>query len=363
MDDVTSAADPAVEVDLGRARHSGHHLRQRRRRARQPVELPAAVVRHPDGVRSGFDRAARVDAGHHPLHDNGPAPDLLQPAEVRPHDCRVEQLVDDVEHPEPLTYAEVGRGEVAHGQAVPDELAHGLPPEPACVAQQVARLRQARPRRHGEPVAQVALPARRDRDVDGQDERAITRGTCALHHPTGQVAVPPDVELEPHRPGARVGDVLQAPREGRAQGRDDVRGRRCLRGSELTAGVHHRCQTHRSEHDRRADGGAQQRRGLTPVGHVGQRARNEGQLLQRLPVAPDRQLVLSAAFDEVEHRLRQAARGQSLHVVHTALAPQAHPHADHGFRLWRSWAIRCAAALRSRSRSLPAETKTAPSAT
>jgi len=70
-----------------------------------------------------------------------------------------------------------------------------------------------------ETGAHVALAASEDRCVDGQDQRLVAGRLRALDEILHQASVAPYVDLEPLRPLADGGDLLD---RARAQGREAV---------------------------------------------------------------------------------------------------------------------------------------------
>ena len=95
-EDVRPAPDPAVEVDLRPALDRVDDLLQHLDARRGPVQLAAAVVRHPDGVRTVIDREPGILGREDPLEDQRqrrPGADLVERVPGQRHAAHVQDLV------------------------------------------------------------------------------------------------------------------------------------------------------------------------------------------------------------------------------------------------------------------------------
>ena len=110
---------------------------------------------------------------------------------------------------EPLQRACRGRAEDTHelsrrpGRA--DQIrqrearAEEHPPHPAHAPERVERVPHGDPGRDREAVAEVALAPADDRHVDGEDQRPVPRAARPLDEGAREVAILPDVQLEPEQ--------------------------------------------------------------------------------------------------------------------------------------------------------------------
>ena len=255
----------AVEIDLRAAVHGTHDLVQHLDRRRGPVELAAAVVRHPDAVGTVLDGQhgvlGRQDALEHE-RERRPRSHLgeVVPGEAdAPH---VEVVVHVGTGLPILPLGKVGVGMLARVERDPEHLV--AVPEHREVHRQADRL-----------VAGALGPA---------DELA-TRRAIALH-----------VQLEPAPATWRgVGDVLD--RVGR-RGRDNVDrpGRRCRPGRRLlTLRVGHAVERGGCHADRERRGTTEDDRGWIDGADVDEHARPKDEPVPGLDARAQRVLVAGAA--------------------------------------------------------------------
>src|SRR5207249_11260677 len=75
FEDVATALHAAIEHDAGAALHGLHDLRQRVHAADAVIDLPAAMVGHPDHIHAMLHRQRRVFRGLDALQHEGAAPE------------------------------------------------------------------------------------------------------------------------------------------------------------------------------------------------------------------------------------------------------------------------------------------------
>src|SRR5688572_29864169 len=81
-------------------------------------------------------------------------------------------------------------------------------PEPGDASHHVEYVSGGDPWRQGQAVADVALAMAELWRIDGDDQRTVAGRLRPIDQRAHDLAVPPDVQLEPARPGRRGGDVF-----------------------------------------------------------------------------------------------------------------------------------------------------------
>ena len=171
-------------------------------------------------------------------------------------------------------------------------------------------------RRDGHPVAYVAQPRARHRDVDRHQQRVVAGLGGAVDQRHRAVAVLPHVELEPvPAAGVRRGDVLDRGRAHRRQReRDPGRGGRC-RARDLALGLHHPGEAGRRDPERQRDRPPSTSRDVSTVETSRRIDGTNSTSRERLPGAGQRDLRLGGAVGVVERGLRRAPLGDPTQVV------------------------------------------------
>ena len=163
---------------------------------------------------------------------------------------------------------------------------------------------QRRIERQTEAIVRVVFAVRRYRRIHRDDQRLEAVPMGALDELMRQLALLPDVELEP-QPPAGGGDRLHRRHRRGGQGQRNLRLRRRLRQLQLALMPAQAGRTGGRDRHRQAGRLAEQRGGDAALRHVDQRAMAQLDALERRAVVGDRDVVLGGAIDEFEHALRQ----------------------------------------------------------
>jgi hypothetical protein len=178
--------------------------------------------------------------------------------------------------------------------------------KPAPVAGEVEQRRRTESRRHGKAVADVALARPLQFGVNGQDQRRTARSPGALDERLGQPAIAQHVKLEPVGRTAFAGDFLDAAGGHRRQAVRNPSALCCTNSGQFAAPRQQSGEAGRPNHEWRVVSLAEQLHRLVPRRHVGQDPRQQPYTLEIRHVLAQRDLVLGAAVDELEHHFRQA---------------------------------------------------------
>ena len=173
--------------------------------------------------------------------------------------------------------------------------------------------------RQQEAVVRVVFAVRRHDGIDCDDQRLEAGAVGALDELIGEFAAVPHVELEP-QPTADAGagflcDLLHRCHRAGRQRERDLRLGGGLRQFQLAfvpaqAGGAGRRDRHRHRHRL-----AEQRGGHGAAGHIDQRPVPQLDALERVAVVGDRDAVLAAAIDELEHGLGETALCRRTQVI------------------------------------------------
>ena len=280
---VRAAADAAVHVHLAAIADRLGHLRQRVEPGGDPVQLPAAVVRHVHGRGTVLDREQRVFSREDALEHDREAAFGGDPLEVVPRQrrARLEVLAHRL-------------GE--RRRACPD-------------------VRQRQVVRNLEAELQVTLAPAEKRHVDGQDESRVAALATLGDVVERPLPVAQDVELEPpRRVTGRLGDVGVRARGDRRDAEERVRGGRGACGRELALGVEQPLHREGRNAERHRDGRPEERRLERDRADVDEHPRPQPPARVRGGVGPKRHLVAGAAL-EVAPDLRVDRLRSPLEVV------------------------------------------------
>src|SRR5439155_3339082 len=129
------------------------------------------------------------------------------------------------------------------------------------------------------------------------------------------LAVTPDVELEPERSRGLLGNLFDRADRHRAQGVDGAFVGRRSRRQNLAAWPKHAAETGRGENQGRGNSLAEHVRRLIASADVDQDTGIEGVALKAGAVSTEGKLVLRSAVDVVEDRARQSAPGTLSQVI------------------------------------------------
>ena len=180
--------------------------------------------------------------------------------------------------------------------------------------------RKRRLERQAEAVMRVVFAVRRNRRIDRDDQRLEPVAIGALDQLMRQLALLPDIELEPQPPADR-GDLLHRRHRGGGQRQRDFRLRRGLGEFQFALVPAQAGRSGGRDRHRQAGRLAEQRGGNAAPRHIDQRAVAQLDALERRAVVGDREMVLGGAVDEVEHALRQPPLGRGAQVpdIQTAI--------------------------------------------
>ena len=173
--------------------------------------------------------------------------------------------------------------------------------------------------RQAEAVMRVVFAVGRDGGIDRDDQRLEPVAVGALDQLVRQLALLPDIELEP-QPAADVGaamlgDLLHRGHRGGGEGQRDLRLGGGLGEFEFALVPAQPGGAGGGDRHRQRGGLAEQRGGDAAAGHIDQRAMAQLDALEGAAVVGDGEVVLGGAIDEFEHALGQAALRGGAQVV------------------------------------------------
>ena len=256
--------------------------------------------------------SARVAGVEDALQEQRPVPGAPQVVDVGPGHAGVEELA----HP-------AGEGRGIRRFPRPDVVAEGdprqlpaHPPEPAGPGQGIGDPREARRRRDGEAVPQVALPVADELVVDRQDEAIVACRLRPLRQFPREAPVLVDEDLHPPRRGAGRGDGLEGRDGPVAEAEADARFPGRAGGAAFAVGPEETRQAGRPDDEGHGQAMAEQRDRGVPRGGAAERPRQERDLREGGLVAAERRFGLGAAVGEVEDGPWQGSAGEAAHRVH-----------------------------------------------
>ena len=277
------------------------------------VELPAAVVGDDDGVGAGGAGACRVVGVQQALQYQVAFPEASDALEVGPGEVAAVRVVaQHVAREDGRAARRVVVLEVRH--AVAEQRLQEGAEQPARVRQALPGQRQVRPKGRVEAGPHVVLAVRGHRRVGGDHQRPETGPGDALDEGIDLCLIAGQVGLKPGA-GMGLGDRLERDERRAADDHRYVGCRRSACHDDVAAIGRQGAQADGRDAERRGVGAAEERARLRAVRDIDQHPRQETEVVERGPVAPQRRLALRAADDVAEDRLGQMPSCRAFEVV------------------------------------------------
>ncbi len=180
------------------------------------------------------------------------------------------------------------------GRERPGRMAHQLPDEFRAHLQSDAEI-----------IAQVARTPRRERNVDGDDERFVTRAVGPVDDVVGDFVEARDVELKPGILRGEAGVILERGRARRRQRAGNVSLNGCARDRFLAARAHQVAKANGCRPERQRPAASEQGRRQIALLDIDEHARLQTDIVEGGGVALHARFRAGATVEIVEHEARQ----------------------------------------------------------
>mmetsp|Transcript_3299 Transcript_3299/g.11998 ORF Transcript_3299/g.11998 Transcript_3299/m.11998 type:complete len:445 (-) Transcript_3299:151-1485(-) len=269
LGDVRPAHHPPVQDDLHVVPHGLPDPRKRIDRRHAGLQLPAAVVAHPQRGEPVVQGPHGVVLPHHPLECELTTPLVGEPLGVLPAEVRAQLRVHEGGHGL--------RGDVLGDVGVGVHVVAEEVPRPRRPLHRAVDLGQRVGRRHAEPVADVPLPLAEPSEVGGQRAGVVAVLPGLLQQRTVQALVLPQVQLKDlgQGLGEDLADVLHRSGGEGGEAEEDALLRRRRRGRLLAQVV---------EHPVPGRGAAEERQAHVPAEDLGGHVQGLGRVPRQHPV-------------------------------------------------------------------------------
>lgn len=275
---------------------------RRIRRRHRAIELAAAMIGQDDAVRADVACGQRIVHAEDALDDQIAFPLRTNLREMRPVEVIARGEVAQHMRGQDRRAARRERiFEVRH--PVPEQCPGKRADQPARPRQSVPRETHARTQRRGEAGTDVVLAIRRNGNVDGHDERPVSRTRDALEQRGDAFGIARKISLKPGGRRCRR-DRFERDQRRAAHDRCDACRLRGAGEHDVAAIGRQRVDAHRRDTERRGEPLPEQVDRLRAGRHVAQHARREAEFVEHAAVVVARAIVFGGAAHVAEDRTR-----------------------------------------------------------